>query len=59
MLIINIFLFSQSLQEDVRRQMERERELQIKYAKLREELEQAQQEIEAYKNFDQNADFSN
>lgn len=43
----------QSLQEDVRRQMEREKELQQKYAKLCEELEQAQQEIELYESTEQ------
>ncbi|XP_050337173.1 cell division cycle 5-like protein [Bactrocera neohumeralis] len=43
----------ESLQEDVRRQMEREKELQQKYAKLCEELDQAQQEIELYESAEQ------
>lgn len=37
-----LYLLKQSLQEDVRRQMEREKELQAKYGKLQQTLEELQ-----------------
>lgn len=39
-------LFSQSLTEDVKRQMEREKDLQAKYASLRDELEELKRSLQ-------------